>query len=99
MTGTVSTAGYETAANTEGSQPANNSGTSENEDIQSYTPDQKKREVLRILKWPSWAHYETLEIAEAASTGEIESAFRRKSLLTHTDQNSDKKAKDVFQSK
>ncbi|KAJ4329884.1 hypothetical protein N0V95_010132, partial [Ascochyta clinopodiicola] len=97
MTNTASTAGQETAADAEASQPPNNGGTSESEAVKPYSPDEAKREILRILSWPKWAHYEFLEIRETATTTEIKKAWRQKSLLTHTDHNNDTDAKDVFE--
>jgi hypothetical protein len=68
-------------------------------EITSYTPDEKKKEVLRILRWPDRAFYEILELPEEATGGEIKKAYYRKSKLTHTDRNEDVHAKKVFQSK
>jgi DnaJ-class molecular chaperone len=99
MASSASTAGQQAAADAEGTQPTNDSGTSANEHIQSYTPDQKKIEVLRIKSWPAFAHYEFLEITPEATRTEIETAYHQKALLTHTDRNSDRDAKEAFQSK
>jgi curved DNA-binding protein CbpA len=62
-------------------------------------PDEKKREVLRILRWLARAFYEILELAEDATGEEIKKAYYRKSKLTYTDRNDDVDAKEVFQSK
>lgn len=99
ITGTASTAGQETPAIADASQARDDGGTSGSENIPSYTPDKRKREVLRILTWPDWAYYEILDVQETATKSEIESAYRKKSLQTHTDQNSDSDAKEVFLSK
>jgi hypothetical protein len=65
----------------------------------TYTPDQKRLEIQRILSWPEWAYYEILDVPEDADNATIKTAFRKKSILTHTDRNDDVHAKDVFQSK
>jgi hypothetical protein len=65
----------------------------------TYTPDQRRLEIQRILRWPEWAYYEILDVAEDADNATIKTAFRKKSILTHTDRNDDVHAKDVFQSK
>jgi hypothetical protein len=65
----------------------------------TYTPDQKILEVQRILRWPEWAYYEILDVPEDADNATIKTAFRKKSILTHTDRNNDVHAKTVFQSK
>jgi hypothetical protein len=84
---------------------ANNPGSAttatqdDDPEITTYTPDEKKKEVLRILRWPARAFYEILELAEDATGEEIKKAYHRKSKLTHTDRNDDVDAKDVFQSK
>jgi hypothetical protein len=69
------------------------------EELKAYKPDEKKLEILRILSWPDWAYYEILEVEENASGIEIKKAFRKKSLLTHTDRNDDAQALMVSQSK
>lgn len=69
------------------------------EKLHHYTPDDKKKEVLRILRWPEWAYYEILEVPEDATEDDIKKAFHKKSKLTHTDQNNDVQANEVSQSK
>jgi hypothetical protein len=77
-------------------------GNSDGEDdatLEAYTKDDRKKEVLRILRWPEWAYYEILEVDEDATDAIIRKAFLKKSMLTHTDRNNDVDAKGVFQSK
>jgi hypothetical protein len=84
------------------SDNANSGGTPQDESedtIKTYTPDEKKNEVLRILRWPEWAYYEILELPLDANDAHVKTAFRNKSKLTHTDRNDDVDAKKVFQSK
>jgi hypothetical protein len=99
MASTGFPARQEMAADAQGSQPTNNSGTSEGDEIESYTPTQREEEVVRILSWPDWAYYEILEVPETATHQEIERAFRKKSFLTHTDHNGDRDAEEVFKRK
>jgi hypothetical protein len=71
----------------------------DNSELIEYTPDDRKKEILRILNWPDWAYYEILEVKEDATEAEIKTAYYQKSRLTHTDRNNDPQAKEVFQSK
>lgn len=66
---------------------------------EDYTPDERKKETLRILKWPDWALYEFLEIPEEADEDQIKKAFSAKSKLTHPDRNRDTDANEAFISK
>lgn len=97
MTGTDPVAGPEPVAGSEAPQSLNSAATVEDENIQPHHPDDKQKEVLRILSWPEAAYYEILEINEDATSDDIDRAFRKKSRLTHTDRNDDPDAKRVFQ--
>jgi hypothetical protein len=99
MTDTSPTAGQERVGNTEEPQPADNGGTDEDEQIESYNPDDKKKEIFRIWKLPDWAHYEILEVDSTTNTDTIVRNWRKKAKLVHSDQNSDKYSKEVTQSK
>ncbi|KAJ4329635.1 hypothetical protein N0V87_010697 [Didymella glomerata] len=103
MNNAGSTAGQQTTADAAASQPPDDSGDSDNEEILDYTPEEKEKErqeeIIRILRWPDWAYYEILDVRENASTREIIKAYRKKSLLTHTDRNRDREAEEVFKSK
>lgn len=78
---------------------AENADEDEEIPLRDYTPDEKKKEVLRIFSWPDWAYYEILEVEEDATEAHIKKAYHKKSKLTHTDRNDDVQAKEVFQSK
>lgn len=99
MIDTSPTAGQERVVNTEEPQPADNGGTDEDEQIESHTPDDKKKEIFRIWKLPDWAHYEILEVDSTTNTDTIVRNWRKKAKLVHSDQNSDKYSKEVTQSK
>jgi hypothetical protein len=76
-----------------------NSDGEDNATLEAYTKDDKKKEVLRILRWPEWAYYEILEVDEDATDAVLRKAFLKKTMLTHTDRNKDVDARGVFQSK
>jgi hypothetical protein len=76
-----------------------NSEEGSEEKIETYTPDDRRKEIHRILRWPEWAYYEILEVPEDAGNAAIKKAFHDKSKKTHTDRNGDVDAKKVFQSK
>jgi hypothetical protein len=76
-----------------------NSDQEEEIELKDYTPDDKKKENLRILRWPDWAYYEILEVEEDASEADIKNAWHKKMKLTHADKNDDPQAHEVSLSK
>jgi hypothetical protein len=76
-----------------------NSDQEEEIELKDYIPDDKKKEILRILRWPDWAYYEILEVEEDASEADIKNAWHKKMKLTHADKNDDPQAHEVSLSK
>lgn len=97
---TASTEGQGTNPNANASQGSGgDSGAGSDKPINSYSPDDKKKAVLRILTWHEEAYYKILDVPENASQDEIRKAFLKMSLLTHTDRNDDPDATTAFRSK
>lgn len=99
MTDTSPTAGQERVGNTEEPLHADNGGTDENEQIEPYTPDERQREIVRILRWTDNAYYEILDVRTNADERTIRKAWLKRSSLAHPDQNNDRDATEVMQSK